>query len=104
MSALLTAAAIEIGKAVTKSIFKFWMKDSVLGDDISSSLIDLLASRTSDTLVHRKGVRQFDDIGDKISADMFPLLKSENISLDEGDRRAVASAVAETINKSRLSA
>ena len=41
MSALLTAAAIEIGKAITKTIFKFWMKDSAFGQDISSNLIEL---------------------------------------------------------------
>jgi len=100
---LLTAAAIEVGKAVAKSIFKFWMKDSELGQDISSSLIDLVGSKTSDTLAQRKGNRQFEDIGDKISENVLPLLKSENVQLDEGERRAVAIAVAETLNKSRLS-
>jgi len=100
---LLTAAAIEVGKAVSKSIFKFWMKDSQLGQDISSSLIDLVGSKTSDTLAQRKGNRQFEDIGDKISENVLPLLKSENIHLDEGERRAVAIAVAEALNKSRLS-
>ncbi len=42
---LLTAAAIEVGKAVAKSIFKFWMKDSELGQDISSNLIDLFPNK-----------------------------------------------------------
>src|SRR6266702_4638514 len=100
---LLTAAAIELGKAVAKSIFKFWMKDSKLGQDISSNLIDLVGSKTSDTLAQRKGNRQFEDIGDKISENILPLLRSENIHLDEGERRAVAIAVGETLNKSRLS-
>src|SRR6266487_909152 len=100
---LLTAAAIEVGKAVAKSIFKFWMKDSELGLDISSTLIDLVGSKTSDTLAQRKGNRQFEDIGDKVSENILPLLRSENILLDEGERRAVAIAVAETLNKSRLS-
>ena len=100
---LLTAAAIEVGKAVAKSIFKFWMKDSELGQDISSSLIDLVGSKTSDTFAQRKGNRQFEDIGDKISKNVLPLLKSENINLDEGERRAIAITVAETLNKSSLS-
>jgi NACHT domain len=101
--AFLTAAAIEIGKAVAKSIFKFWLKDSALGQDISSSLIDLVESRTSDALAQRKGARQFEDIGDKITEDLLPFLKSEGIHLDEGERKAVALAVAETLNTSRLS-
>src|SRR2546425_5188117 len=99
----LTVAAIEIGKAVTKSIFKFWLKDSALGENISSSLIDLVGSKTSDELARRKGYRQFEDIGDKISEDILPLLESEGIQLDEGERRAAALAVEETLNKSRLS-
>jgi hypothetical protein len=103
MPDLLTASAIMVGKAVTKSIFKFWMKDSELGEDISSSLIDLVASKTSDALAQRKGSRQFEDIGDKISEDILRLLKSEGISLDEGDRRAASSAVEETLNKAKLS-
>ena len=79
------------------------MKDSELGQDISSNLIDLVGSKTSDTLAQRKGNRQFEDIGDKISENLLPLLRSENIRLDEGERRAIAIAVAETLNKSRLS-
>ena len=98
-----TAAAIEIGKAVAKSIFKFWLKDSKLGMDISSSLIDLVGAKTSDELAQRRGYRQFEDIGDKISEDILPLLESENIHLDEGERKATALAVAETLNKSKLS-
>ena len=100
---LLTVAAIDVGKAVAKSIFKFWMKDSELGQNISSSLIDLVSSKTSDALAQRKGNREFEDIGDKISKDILPLLKSENIHLDEGERRFVAIAVADTLNESRLS-
>ena len=101
---LLTAAAIEIGKAVAKSIFKFWMKDTELGQDISSSMIDLVGVKTSNALAQRKGNRQFEEIGDKISESILPLLKSENVHLDEDERRAVAIAVAETLNKSKFSA
>jgi NACHT domain len=100
---ILTVVAIDIGKAVAKSIFKFWMKDSELGQDISSSLIDLISSKTLDTLAQRKGNRQFEDIGDKISKDILPLLTSENIHLDEGERRAVAIEIVEMLNNSRLS-
>jgi hypothetical protein len=103
MSLFLIEAAIEIGKAVATQIFKFWMKDSQLGQNISSNLLDLVGSKTSDTLAQRKGNRQFEAIGDKISENILPLIKSENIHLDEGERRAVAIAIAETLKKSKLS-
>ncbi len=100
---LFAAAAIEIGKAIAKSIFKLWVKDSELGNDIASNLIDLLGSKTSDILAQRKGNRQFEEIGDKISESIRPLLESEGIHVEEGERVAVALAVADTINKSRIS-
>ena len=55
-------------------------------------------------LAQRKGNRQFEEIGDKISESLRPFLESEGIRLDEGECTAVALAVAETINKSKLSA
>src|SRR6266853_103470 len=97
---LLAAAAIEVGKAITKSIFKIWVKDSKLGDDISSNLIDLIGSKTSDILAQRKGNRQFEEIGDKISESIRPLLESEGVDVDTSERRAIAIAVATTLNTS----
>src|SRR6266581_3672147 len=59
---LAEAVTIEVGAAIAKSIFKLWLKDSQLGGDISSSLIDLLKTKTSDALAQRRGQRQFDII------------------------------------------
>jgi hypothetical protein len=99
---LLTSAAIIVGKEAAKSIFKFWVKDPGLGQDISSDFIDLIASRTEDELAQRKGNREFQDIGDKIAENLLPLLKSESLSLDEGERSEVARAVATTLSLARL--
>jgi len=100
---LLETVTIEVGAAVAKSILKLWVKDSTLGEDISSSLIDLFKSRTSDALAQRRGQRQFETIGEKVGESLLPLFQSEGASLDEGDRTAVALAVAEAFNKSKLS-
>jgi hypothetical protein len=94
---------IEIGSSITKSILKFWLKDWKLGEDICSSLIDLLKSRTSDALAQRRGQRQFDTIGEKVGKSILPLFEIEGARLDEGSRTAVALAVAEAFNKLKLS-
>src|SRR5437879_3646243 len=94
---------IEIGSSIAKSILKLWLKDSTLGEDISSSLIDLLKSRTSDALAQRRGQRQFDTIGEKVGESLLPLFEIEGAHLDEGSRTAVAFAVAEAFNKLKLS-
>lgn len=39
---LLTAAAIVVRKAIAKSAFEFWVKDSEPGTDISFDLLDLI--------------------------------------------------------------
>ncbi len=46
---------IEVGPAIAKSILKLWLKDSTIGQDVSSTLIDLLKSWTSDASAQRKG-------------------------------------------------
>lgn len=101
--ALLEAVTIEVGAAIAKSILKIWVKDSSLGEDITSSLIDLFKAKTSDALAQRKGNRQFETIGEKVGENLLPLFQLEGAKLDEGSRTAVAYAVAETFNKARLS-
>ena len=100
---LFEAVTIELGGAIAKSILKLWLKDSALGTDISSSLIDLLKSRTSDALALRRGQRQFDIIGEKVGESLLPLFEIEGIHFDEGSRIAVAYEVAAAFNKSMLS-
>src|SRR5712691_7186394 len=100
---LLEAVTVEVGTAIAKSILKLWLKDSALGVDISLSLIDLFKSRTSDTLAQRRGQRQFETIGEKVGESLLPLFEIESARLGEGDRTAVALAVAEAFNKSKLS-
>src|SRR5216683_1017966 len=94
---------IEVGAAIAKSILKFWLKDSKIGSDISSSIVDILKSKTSDILAQRKGNRQFEIIGEKVGESLFPLFEIEGASLNEYDRTAIALAVADTFNKSKLS-
>src|SRR5438046_2149716 len=95
--------AIEVGSAIAKSILKLWLKDSVLGENISASILDLLKSRTSDILAQRRGQRQFDAIGEKVGESLLTLFKIEGANLNESSLTSVARAVAETFNKTRLS-
>ncbi len=99
---LIEAVTLEVGAAIAKSILKLWIKDSTIGNDISSSLIDLLKSRTADLVSQHKGQRQFDAIGEKVAESLLPLFEVEGSRLNEGSRVAIARAVAETFNKSKL--
>ena len=99
--ALLEIVTMEVGAAIAKSIIKLWLKDSTL-DDVSSSIVDLLKSHTSDVLAQRRGQRQFETIGEKIAENLLPLFQMEGIRLKENSRTAVAQAVATALNKSRF--
>ena len=100
---LLEAVTVEVGAAIAKAILKLWVKDSTLGNDISSNLIDLFKGKTADVLAQRRGERQFESIGEKVGENLLPLFESEGARLDEGERCAIAYAVAETFNTARLS-
>jgi len=96
---LVEAVTIELGSAIAKSILKTWLKDSSIGQDISSSLIDLLKIRTSDVLAQRRGLRQFEKIGEMVGEDLLPIFEREGARLDDSSRTAVALAVADAINQ-----
>ena len=95
---LLEAVTFAVGGAIAKSILKLWV-----GDDVSSSIVDVFESKTSDVLAQRRGQRQFDTIGEKIGESLLPLFESEGARLDEGSRIAIAHEVAAAFNTSRLS-
>src|SRR5260370_10073558 len=95
---LVEAVTIELGSAIAKSILKVWLKDSSLGDDVSSSLIDLLKARYSDALAQRSGRRQFEQIGERVGKDLLPIFERDGGDLDEGSQTAVALSIADAIN------
>lgn len=99
---LLETVIIEVSAAISKSIVKLWVKDSSLGTDISTGLIDILKSHTSDALVQRRGQRQFEAIGDKVCEQLLPLFEIEGAGINENGRTAVARKVAEAFEQARL--
>jgi hypothetical protein len=101
--ALVELVAIELGSAIAKSILKLWLKDTAFGDELSSSFVDLLKSKTSDLLAQRRGARQFETIGEQVGESLLPLFQAEGAGLDDGDRTAVAMAVVATFKRSKIS-
>lgn len=100
---LAEVVSIEVGASIAKYILKLWLKDSSLGNDIASGVIGILKSKTSDKLAQRSGNRQFEIIGEKVGAVLLPFFEREGARLDEGDCTAVAYAVAESFDQSKLS-
>jgi hypothetical protein len=99
---LLETLALQVGPAVGKALLKCWLKDSKFAAEVSSSLVDLLKSKTTDIIAQQRGKRQFEDIGERIALSLKPIFDSEGNNLEEGSRNAVALAIAETFNKSHI--
>lgn len=96
------AVAIEIGSVAVKHILKLWFKDGSLASDESSSLIDMLETKTKDVFARRKGILQFEEMATQIGESLYPMFEQES-RLDEGDRVHVAEAVRDAFNHARLS-
>src|SRR5258708_20440040 len=93
---------IEVGSAIAKSILKLWLKDSTIAQDVTSSLVDLIKSRTSDVIAQQRGRRQFEEIGEKVAESLIPIFEVEGARFDEGTRTAVAYSLAEPFNPLKI--
>src|SRR5437016_2109822 len=100
---LIETVTIEVGAAIAKSILQLWVKDIPIASNTSASFIDILKSRTSDTIAQRRAQRQFEAIGERVGESLFPLFESEGGHLREESRTTVALAVAETFKKVKIS-
>jgi hypothetical protein len=96
--ALLETLMFEVGTSIAKSILKVWLKDSDMAFDASASIMDALKSWTTDRIAQHRAEQQLLAIGEKVGESLLPIFETDGAHLDEGNRTAIALAVAETLN------
>ena len=96
--------AISVGPAIAKAILKVWLKDREFLESIGESITDLISSKTSDAFAKKKAERQFQEIGDRIAQSLVILFESDGAKLNENGKTAVALAVAESLEKTPITA
>ena len=101
---IVETVALYIGPAIAKSILKQWLKDSSVAADSSASIIDLLKTKTSDILAQRKAQRQFEAIGERVAESLLLVFEADGARISTNGQKAVALAVAETLNKANIDA
>lgn len=101
---LTTTLAVSLGPAIAKGILKVWLKDKEFLESIGETLIGLIEKKTDDVFARKKAERQFQEIGDRVAQSLFPLFESEGANLNDGDKNAVALAVADTLEKTPITA
>src|SRR5215213_8685903 len=99
---LLEVIATVLGPSIAKSILKKWLNDSTIAADLTSSLVDLIKSKTSDVLTQTRMARQFEAIGERVAESLLIVFEAEGASILENGRTAVALAVAETLDKAGI--
>ena len=95
---------IGVGSAIAKGILKLWLKDSVIGAEVGTSLVDIIKAKTPDVIAQRRAERQFEQIGEKAAESLAPLFEAEMGQLDEGSLETVAFLVGQTLSEAKISA
>ena len=72
VSSLIEILVVTIGHAIAKSLVKIWLKDTLIGETVTESILDLLKGKTSDLIAARKGSRLFEEVGDKVAKSLEP--------------------------------
>jgi hypothetical protein len=97
-------ALVKLGTSLAKALFKYWLKDAKLAADVSSSLIDLIGTKTTSALARQRAQRQFEQIGERIAENLLPILEIEGAEISESSRRAVVFAAADAIQQTKITA
>ncbi|MDA1141931.1 MAG: NACHT domain-containing protein, partial [Planctomycetota bacterium] len=102
--ALQETLLLKVGPAIAKAVLKLWLKDRSFASNVSVALVDILGAKTADIMAQRDGKREFEAIGDRVAQSLSPLFERDGASIEEGERTAVALALAETLDKTPLDA
>ena len=64
---LLETLVIGVGAGVAKGLLKVWFKEDPISAGVSSSLLDIVKSKTSDTVEQKKAEKQFKQVAKKVA-------------------------------------
>lgn len=99
---LIELLTLQIGPAIAKAILKLWLKDSVIAADVSSSFIDIIKLKTDDVIAQQRAKRQFEEIGEKVAEQLWPLLEADGQKLEESSQEAIVFAVVKTLAQTKF--
>ena len=93
-----------LAPAVGRVILKAWFIRDDVAEELTGSIFDIICSRTDDILAQRRATRQFEAIGENIAVSLVPFFEAEGEKLNENGKEAVAIAIAETLDRSQITA
>lgn len=94
---LLEVLLLQVGTATAKAVARMWIKSDT-GVDIAEGLIDKLGAHVPGLAERRRTARGFQDMADRVAAQLQPILDSEYGALPDYESAAAVQAVADVID------
>lgn len=91
-----------LGAAVAKTAFQVWTGDSVLADNVSDELTDLIAVKVGDARDRQKVANRFASIAEIVGDRVAETMREEFRGLADGEKNAAVIAVTETLGRADL--
>ena len=91
---------VTVGPAIAKALLKVWFKDADIAINVSSSIIDLIATRSKDRVAKQQARRQIERIGINAAKRLEPLFNVSGLS--EDNQVAIAYAIADSLSNTPI--
>ncbi|MGH7492273.1 MAG: NACHT domain-containing protein [bacterium] len=95
--------SLSLGAAIAKQIIKSWLGDNVAAG-LSGELVDLLKSKTENTLTQHESTRRIEKIGEQLVGKLRPVFEVESLKLSAPEMAVVTQEVALTLAKTPIDA
>jgi hypothetical protein len=90
------------GTAVSKLVVRFWFADNPAARSGAIEVTDLLKTRISGLLEHRRAARQLEMVAEEVAAKLEPLIQSEFSALGDNERTAAMLTVTEVLENYQI--
>jgi hypothetical protein len=94
--------ALMLGTAVVKTACKIWLKDHVLAADAAVDVVEIIEAKVADAREQRRVRRLFENLEERVADNVLSNLGVEFGNVPENEREAAALAVADTLDKAKL--
>ncbi len=95
--ALLELLVVSIGGGIAKGALSIWLKDNTVLGEAGKSVTDAIIEKTKDVLAAREARRQFENIGDKVAANLEELIESRFVEMSLTEKEAVINKAGEAL-------
>src|SRR5215470_14762588 len=99
---LIETLVVTVGPAIAKTVLKLWAGDRKVASEGAALATDTLAKLIPEIRARNEAERQLQVIGEKAAESLMFIFETEGKPLMIEDQEAVASLVAQTLDRSKI--